>query len=571
MEPSLPSQNLSDTLSRSVEVLSNLASSIKGNYVLDVVMIERLSALGKQWELVREVLISNFDLRCDSEKILERFELMRKSKNEFYALSQKVLEIELDLISLLDYLEDQIELEPPHEAFCVFIDTFEPCWFGLNNLKSVLISSKYTLETGLEFNEILNDHLSSLGTLIDENAEKCFEIRQHLISAGQGRNSFQSGKRVSSVLSESADTGFSRVPTFSEDSDDFGKFVSIAETMGPLESSMKEVLNSKIQNFGKRNIRDNQFLLDRLQQKYQEVCQKHEALNVVFHLLKEELVDSRWKELFESLNNVVSQDIKEAEIIVSSHRMANDDTGPELQSSNSKRLLSLQRIIEKNFNIVYQALSTSVLEAEVAAQANELASRWLVLRTDIDNLELHDDNIDDELSSDLQSLSLQKTEASGIKSSESQRRTSGVGALLFKRMNIKPVMINNTPKSVEKIKPFFRPSEPLKPIPLNFHRIPKLPKPDDSAGSDINSVSITSTMSTEACFSKLLHKIASFSSQRSQIPVYCGPVVAVANPMGLKLNDPMKVELKSPNQFPGSVEFEKCQLPTMCLHKRFLN
>ncbi|SCU87699.1 LAME_0D11122g1_1 [Lachancea meyersii CBS 8951] len=558
--------NTPGVFAESLRTLEALVPRIKDNIKYDNSLISDLEELKDQWQVLQETLASTFDIQCPLSEILQRFECMKRLKNEFYTLLQRIVEIESDLVRFFDGIESQVADEVEIENLDLLINAFEECWMGLGRLKVLLRSSRYALESGLEFNEILNDLILALDALIDENAEKCFEIKQDVKLSRVSRTSLDGQRRVSSVLSESADTNFSRVPTFSEDSDVFEEFVSITEAMEPLEKNLRHTLYQKIESFGNRQIIHVQYLANILREKYNDLCLKYESLIVVFHLLKEELVNSRWKALFESLNKIVDQDIKTASNMVSEL-----EAYSKLRSSDLARLLSLQDEIENNFNIIYQALDKSVLTVDVADQSNKLADRWLALSLAITELNSHVDT-DEDLSSHMQQLSLLRHEPADRR--PSQRRTSSVGAFLFKRMNIKPVMIDTTPKSAVKIKSFYQPSESSQPARLNFDSIPHSSQPAEETEetTETELVSHKKPGSSDLIsLKKLLRKIQYFSGLRSRIPIYQDHHQNFRSSIRAHLADPMKVVPHSSNLTSGSADFEKCQLPTVCLHKLHLN
>ncbi|SCU81023.1 LADA_0B10792g1_1 [Lachancea dasiensis] len=575
MEPICSERRQNGVLSRSFEALSILKVGIKGDHKFDDQLIADILGLERQWIILKGFLEANFNLDCSSGEILGKFEWMRRLKNDFYRLYQEVRTIEEYLLALLDRIESQVMAELREATLSDLVDAFERCWQGLHDLKRVLQSSKYLLETGLEFNEILNDHLLSIGTLIDENAEKCFEIRRSLKAGSMGRNSRQSvgsEKRVSSVLSASATSGFSFIPTFPENSDLFADFMSVAEIMDPLEKSMTKVVDEKIQGFGKRVIHSIAYLTNILQQHFEDVNRKHEALVVIYSLLKNEMLNSQWKELFGSLNRVLLQAITEVEDMLSSTGESEPEENSKAQRLNSERLSSLEKEIEHNFNIVYQALSASVLTVEVATEANTLASRWLELVPKLHNFVSKDQTTTD-LSSDLKNLSLESTQTPVITPPRPQRRVSGMGTFLSKRMNIKPVIVNNTPKSVEKSNHFSYQADEIKPISLSFHKTKgSQPLFNNEKHKNIATSlqSHSRALSARASFAVLMIKIAHYSRIPSRIPVFSGSV-ALGTRINGKLNDPIKVVLKSTGQIGVHGRPEKCQLPVISSHKRQLN
>ncbi|SCU80188.1 LAFA_0B07998g1_1 [Lachancea sp. 'fantastica'] len=566
MELNVSLETQSGVFTEILEALSSISSRLKNDAHHRDLLVADLNELSRQWQHLQVILESGFDLQCSYGEVLEKFADMARVKNDFYMVFQTIAVIESRLVELLDDVESSITEEANSEDLNTLIDSFEDCWMKLDRLKILLRSSRYTLESGLEFNAILNDNILALDALIDGNAEKCFEIKEGLKSSEISRTSFGSEKRVSSVLSECAETGFARVPTLLEESDLFEKFVTIRDTMEPLEENLRHTLHHRIEQFGSRKINYAESLVNILRAKYNEVCQKHESLLIVFHLLQEELVNSRWKELFKSLNKIIEQDISAASAMVTELV-----TLSKIGTLERAKLLSLQREIENNFNIVYQALHSSVLSVDVADQSNELANRWLDVGTQIEEL-CSQANAEEDLASGIQKLSLRQEESTEKR--PTQARSSSVGALLFKRMNIKPVMVDTTPKSAVKTKPLYQPSLKSQPARLNFESIPNLSQPNASnlkKGSSILSPikSAESDPMDEVSTTELLQqKIVHFSSLKSRIPVYRCHQSNIANSITVHLSDPMKVVLKSSNLFSLESEvFRKCQLSSSCLPK----
>ncbi|CEP63363.1 Kar9p LALA0_S08e00716g [Lachancea lanzarotensis] len=572
MELNVSFQTNPSILVETLKVLTLLSPKIKkdaghhrGRLIAD------LSELSRQWQHLQGVLESRFDLECSDEEVLERFAGMNRVKNDFYRVFQTITDIEAGLIERLDEIESWVENGAEDEELHNLINTFEDCWMRLDRLKILLRSSRYALESGLEFNAILNDNILALDALIDGNAEKCFEIKEGMKSSEISRASFDIQKRVSSILSECADTGFARVPSFFEDSDLFEKFITIRDTIEPLEENLRHTLRHRIEHFGNRQINHAEYLVNILKTKHNDLGQKHDSLLVVFYLLKEELVNSRWKELFKSLNKIIEQDVVAASAMVTEQAARST-----LRTLERSKLVSLQQEIENNFNIVYQALHSSVLSVDVADQSNELADRWLEVRSQIQELRSQADT-DEDLASHVQKLSLREEEP--VEKRSTQTRSTSVGAFLFKRMNIKPVMVNTTPKSAVKLKPLYQPSSISQPARLNFESIPNL---SQSYNSDEISTSIIPSPSRNAnpdplpdiSLTELLHqKIAYFSNLRSQIPVFKCHKHNLAQPIINHLSDPMKVVPQS-SILPileSEVFQRKCQLSTSCLPKLQLN
>ena len=351
------------------------------------------------------------------------------------------------------------------------------------------------------------------------------------------------------------------MPSSSQEKDVLDGFAAVLETMSTLENSLDTVSSVKIKQFDLRSLRNKQFLLEILHQKYQKVSGKYNNLISVCGELKKDLIDSRWETLFKNLNTAVEVDIEQVEGILDCYKTDGAKQIP--RGLAGEKLSALSISIEKSFNIIYQALPFSVLTIEVATKANELASRWLVLGNQIEILDLKADEKDD-LASGLRRLSLQSVSSEGNRSTSSQSRSKGVGAHLFERMNIKPVIVHNTPKSAEKRSSFYRSdSTELQPVVLNFEKAPKL----------LRSSSIEKD--TKSCreiaisFEILLTRISLFSLKTSQIPIYHDAKIDYYSTVRLKLNSPMKVALKSLDNSPIQTD-RYLMLPTLSrLHKQF--
>ncbi|CUS21748.1 LAQU0S03e09846g1_1 [Lachancea quebecensis] len=534
MELASPSKKLSEILSESVDVLSSAAQSLDKSK-LDGSVEKDLTKLQALWQFLKDVLSSNFDDNCSPAELLDRFEWMQKSKKQFYMLCQEVANFDSKLEELLEIIEHNLTNGFNRENPELLFDSFEGCWSSLESFKPVLISSKAIFEAGLEFNEILNDHLGSLDMLVDETIEKCAEIRRRTSLTNFHYGDFDKPKRVSTILLASADTGFSTLPSFPHDEGTIDSFIAVGESMNLLEGNLRLVPSTKIKTFTGREICNKEFLAKILHQKHHTISLKYEALVAAYVSLKNDLVDTRWKLMFEVLNDSIAHDIKQVQnILLESHRIA-------MHANNAEKILALSSTIEKNFNIIYQALSSSILTIEITEKANELAFQWLALKSEIDVLDLKEDR-DKELASGLRRLSLKSTGSEDSKRSEPQSK--GVGAFLLHRMNIKPVIIQNTPMSVEKRNsPYANRNEPQLKTIKNFD-VPVLKLPEVLAGSENES----KEMSVEFSFRELLSRINFFSRRQSGLPIYQDRKSGYRSSLCAKLNSPMRIKLKSNNQ-----------------------
>lgn len=534
MELASPSKKLSELLSESVDVLSSTARSLD-NPKLDGDVEKNLAKLQALWQFLKDVLSSNFDDKCSPAELLDRFEWMQKSKKQFYMLCQEVADFDSKLEELLKIIEHNLAKGSVGENPELLFESFEGCWSSLESFKPVLISSKAIFEAGLEFNEILNDHLGSLDMLVDENIEKCSEIRRHTPSTEFNSGEFDKPKRVSTILLASADTGFSTLPRFPNDNEAIDSFIAVGESMNLLEGNLRLVPSTKIETFTGRKIHNKEFLSKILHQKHHTISLKYETLVAAYVSLKSDLVDTRWQFMFQVLNDSIAGDIDQVrDILLDSSRTAT-------HIHNANRLLALSSTIEKNFNIIYQALSYSVLTIEITEKANELASQWLALQSEIDLLDLKE-NYDQDIAVGLRRLSLKSTGSEDSRRSEPQSK--GVGALLLQRMNIKPVIIQNTPTSVEKRNTNYANKMAPQSAAINLYEVPVLKLPEASTGSGEENKEI----SAELSFRKLLSKICVFSGRRSGLPIYLDRNSGYMSSLRTKLSSPMRIRLKASSQ-----------------------
>ncbi|CAR28285.1 ZYRO0F00374p [Zygosaccharomyces rouxii] len=512
----------------------------------------KLIWLSKQLTSIKNEVIRVLDVSIDEPHMLSFMEWLAKGKKAYYDLVDIVNKIEPSLSHLLDLVE-LVLMSPELVNECDgLFDLIEDCTALAVELKVRLNSKMPLLEASLEFDEISKDNIDTLGIVIDTNINQCFEVQEERFTSPVRHPPSFTLKHVVRLLASHTDTAEATIPTFSPIEEVLSrKYLDIKRTVSPISKSLTEILPARIDHFSKRTIIHIDHLTNLLKEKHREVLDKHNIMVKEIRELKRELVDKRWNLLFLNLNHELQSILGEIEHLESKvHDYGNN---LEAQDKVKKQLRSKTNIVTKTFNVIYRALEFSLLDVEVASTTNELAQRWLDMRPQSDRVlsassSFLEESSFDSLSSRFRSLSMGSTETADTEQSSlpPQPARGKFGALLLKKMNIKPVMVtsptqndvnnpflNNLPSpkdeaisrssslSMEPVpqlafkKPeaiLERPETPVEKSDLLLER-PETPMPDD----DITS--IVTSIKNHGCLEDLeVEKINYYAQMPSHIP-----------------------------------------------------
>ncbi|GAV54694.1 hypothetical protein ZYGR_0AS00160 [Zygosaccharomyces rouxii] len=409
----------------------------------------KLIWLSRQLNSIKHEIIEVFDAFIDERHMLCFMERLAKDKKRYYDLVGIINKIEPSLSHLLDLVELVLISSGSAREFDGLFDLIEDCTGLAVELKIRLNSKMPLLEASLEFDEISKDNIDTLGTVIDTNINLCFEVQEERFTSPVRHPPSFTLKQVIRLLASHTDTAEATIPTFSPIEEVLSrKYLDIKRTVPPICKSLKEIIPARIEHFSKRTIIHIDHLTKLLKEKHKEVLDKYNIMVKEVRELKRELVDKRWNLLFLNLNHELQSILDEIQRLESKvHDYGNNI---EAQEKVKEQLRSKTGTVTKTFNVIYRALEFSLLDVDIASTTNELAQRWLDMSPQSDRVlstssSLVDETSFDSLSSRFRSLSMGSTETSETEQSSvpPPPARGKFGALLLKKMNIKPVMVTS--------------------------------------------------------------------------------------------------------------------------------
>lgn len=496
---------------------------------------DQIDDLSKQLKNIEQTLPLIFTLDVPKDRINQQLLLLRDSKSIFPTITRTGKKIESALCHQLDILEQGISTLDGDQDFDKLFDQIENCTQMAVKMESWIRSRKGILDASLEFSEILVDHIEALESVIEKNIELCFEIQEERFSSPVRHTPSFTLKQLVGLLSSNSENSEVKVPIFSNMEEALcRKFLTLKRSIPPIEKSLKEILPERIAEFSNRNVSNMEFMSSLLQDRAKNLSTKYRFMVSEIRELKSELIDKRWTTLFRNLNHELSSILEEVQML--QHKIANNDYSysREIDQKFTKQLQKKTKTITKTFNVIYRALEFSLLEAEVASETNTLAQKWLDIRPVSDKL-LSDSRCDE---ADIQSLTQQLRDLK-VKSSTPSAEGPGpqrnnFGALLMKKMNIKPVIIKGTPQSAVKVNPFYEKS-PTKErnMPtegLILKTAPLLPySSQHSSAEDIFEAFETSSSPTSRSMESLeSEKFQHYASRGSRIPTLPNTTLSLA-------------------------------------------
>lgn len=367
--------------------------------------------------------------------------------------------IEDTLAHLLDVMEEQIASSYNNFTDCnaVFV-LIQNCTKLEHKLKQWLQMVKPIFDTGLEFHEISIDHIDTLDNLIEKSIQQCFSIQDDRFSSPVRHTPSFTLTQLVRLLETNNESSEPKVPSFSPvEGALYERYLKLKRSLDPIEMSLTEVLPRRIDYFKNRNVENIDFLHSILLQKYKRIMDKYRFMINEVRTLKLELIDRRWNILFISLNQELSFLLEEVDSL--QKKLFENEFSKDTKDQLNKQLKTKSYTVTKTFNIIYKALEFSLLDAGVATKTNNMARKWLDIKPLNDQLLNKSLNFNEHdverLTNHLEKLSMEEKPARNL-IDEIKTPKKKVGAVLLKKMNIKPVIITGTPPaSVEKINPFF--------------------------------------------------------------------------------------------------------------------
>lgn len=409
----------------------------------------KLLWLSQQLNYVKDEVIGVLNVSVDVPQMLYFMEWLAMGKIGYYDLVDTVNKVKPSMSHLLDLVESVLASSGSVRQCEGLLDIIEDCTGLAVEVKLRLNSMMPLLEASLEFNEISKDNIATLETIIDMNIDSCFEVQRERFTSPVRHPPSFTLRQVVRLLASHTDTSEATIPTFSPIEEAISrKYLEIKRTIPPISKSLTEILPARIEHFSKRNIINIDHLTRMLKEKHKEVLDKYSIMVKEVRELKRELVDKRWNLLFLNLNHELLSILDEIENLES--KVYDYENNLEAQEKVIEQLRSKSNTVTKTFNVIYRALEFSLLDVGVASTTNELAQRWLEMRPQSDRVlsaspSLIDETSFDSLSSRFRSLSMGSNETSETEqSSIHPPPTRGkFGALLLKKMNIKPVVITS--------------------------------------------------------------------------------------------------------------------------------
>ncbi|AQZ15275.1 KAR9 (YPL269W) [Zygosaccharomyces parabailii] len=505
--------------------LNDVLSSISSSTSLNPDHQDMLNWLSKELHTANEEIKWVLEVPTEIPQMLSFLDWLASEKETYHELMNTATLVQPSLSYLLDLIELGMIASKKICDFNDLLDVIEICTTLAAELKIQLNSKIPLLEASLEFEEISKDHISSLTTVIDKNIDLCFEIQEDRFASPIRHPPAFTLKQLIRLLGSQTDATEIKIPTFSPLEETLcRKYLKLKRSVTPIEKSLKEVLPVRIEHFSQRKIMHINYLTYLLQRKYQETHAKYKLMIKEISELKRELVDKRWNILFLNLNHELSSILDEIEVL--QKKISEYNYNSEMQEKIKEQLINKSTTITKTFDVIYKALEFSLLNADIASKTNELAQKWLEVRPRSDRLLSSSSSLDessmDSLSSKFRSLSVGSSDTSETEPSLVTAPSRGkFGALLLKKMNIKPVMVTS-PTSSKGYNPFFHTaaeSEKLIPQRLVLHPVPPLPFGQEEARKAEDQSDTPTVTKRKRHIEKLeQEKIKFYCKQPTQIP-----------------------------------------------------
>lgn len=286
--------------------------------------------------------------------------------------------MEIDFDTLVDYMEISNELTN-------------------GKLKPLVRKMKLEMDVYLEYNEILNDNMNSLNITINNNIDGLFKIQDSKYESPVRHIPNFTLDQLLRLLTTNTTNKQYRLPKFTPlEERMMNKFEDVQKNLKPIETSLMTILPNRINEFYKRhtNFENIKILHETLLNNYNTLSRNFQYLNKEVSSLKIELVDKRWNIIFTNLNHELSFILNEMEKNSNKLIQETDELNDQIKVQLLKRLNKSTDIVSRTFNVIYTALEFSLLDKNCATETNQLAEKWLQLRSKTDELLLNNDMID---------------------------------------------------------------------------------------------------------------------------------------------------------------------------------
>lgn len=441
-------QKLSDLLSKSAGQYQNLLSFFD-DYEFDLEgtnhqLLELAQLLLDSYTLLNELFTDDINV----SQLLPYFDWIQEGKNEFYQLNNGIKTVEKILLHLMKIIEEEFETnedEQFRKDLSVLFDLIEELSDTLVSLKPITVSLKNLFDTAVEFNEIFKDHMNSLDMEIESNLKKCIELQEKTFISPVRHNklTFSLDQLIKLLSSSNTPTKGLCVPAFSPlEQSIHDKLVELEEASSPIELSLNSVLSQRLDSFETRDVVNLEYLMRLLRKKYHYIIEKYDLLQQEIEDLKHAIIDEKWRLIFINLNDELRIMLRDTEKLLI--KIANPDLSDEITSRFKEQLQVKTQTIDKTFTVIYTAIESLVLSESIATVTNEYAEKWLQLKTQYEEYIPEDNTKEEEeaqktinaLSDNISELKLNDgpTEKPGS-------NRSSIGALIFKKMNIRPVIV----------------------------------------------------------------------------------------------------------------------------------
>lgn len=433
--------------------LSEMQNTLEGS----ICLLERIA--------VEEVTVS---------QLLDYFDWIQEGRKEFYQLFGGLQTFEPILLHLMEIIEEEFQgndEEKFRNQLSVLFDKLEHISDALVDTKPVVRSVKKIFDTAIEFNEIFKEHMNSLDLEIENNFRMCLEIQESNFSSPVRHNKpIYSLDQLVTMLSSNHTPGKDiQLPISSSIERSLrAKFLELTELVGLVEMSLTSVLQQRVENFGNHDISNIEYLRRLLQNKFKELLKKYEFLRNELAELKYVLIDQKWEIIFDNLNDELRSMLKDIEKLVD--KVENQGISEEIRGKYRQQLRKKGETVDKTFGIIYRAIESSLLSERIAVTTNEQADKWLQLKEKCESTLPEEETPSEDLNITADLASLKLTDAPSEKPSSNR---SSIGALLSRKMNIKPVLVKDDNNQLEN--PFYDLKEKGQKInELNFSLVPNL-------------------------------------------------------------------------------------------------
>lgn len=532
------SRDFPQSINGHVAAIQNILKSIEESSDWKDSFPDLVSDLWNQLRELKGYLASVFTLDVPLGQVSDQLLQLQHNKNDFASIVVTISRIEGSLSHLLDILESERSRCQESQDFDFILNLIENCTQLASERDVWLGSAKSILDASLEYNEILKDHIETLGNVIETNIELCFELQEERFSSPVRHTPSFTLKQLIRLLSTNSEGTGVKLPTFSAVEEALcKKFLALKHSIPPIERSLTEILPERIQDFGRRNVPNIDHATLLLEDQKKGLLSKYRFMVGEVRELQIELIDKRWSVLFRNLNHELASILNEIEVLQS--KITQHGHSSAINVKLREQLEKKTKAVMKTFNVTYKALEFSLLEPQVASETNALAQKWLDIRPQSDkiltNVAREQDDIQS-LSARLQDLSI-RNDIPPAESKASQR--SNFGAFLLKKMNIRPVIVKGTPPSAVKANPVYQHS-PLKEKSghmegLILRTAPLLPYSRQQSSSEdlFDTFESSSGLTSNSLESLEFEKISYYSRQKSRIPILPAttlPITAVRSP-----------------------------------------